>query len=233
MISSLDIALKIKYRLNKVDTNDDENLPIVNIVEAYNKAQVSVQSRLANKNNIYKTGLESSKERIDDLDILINPEPLTLPITKKNGYYVSDTLPDNYFRHIRITCEASNTKCSSKEMFIYLQEESNLNTLLRNENVNPNFEWAETICTIAGNRIKVFFDDFEIKNLYFTYMRKANNIDIPGYEKEDGSPSTLINPELSDTVIEMCIDEACRILSGDMGNQFSNQISQQNLQMGK
>lgn len=233
MITSLDVALKIKYRLNKVDTQDDQNLPIQNIVEAYNKAQISVQSRLANKNNIYKTGLESTKERTDDLEVLINAEPIILPITKKQGYYISNSIPINYFRHIRVTCIASNSKCSSKEMFVYLQEESNLNTLLRNEHVNPSFEWAETICTIAEDKIKVFYDDFEIKKLYFTYMRKARNIDIPGYEKEDGSPSTLINPELPDNVVEMCIDEACRILSGDTGNQFSNQISQQNLQMGK
>jgi hypothetical protein len=31
-------------------------------------------------------------------------------------------------------------------------------------------------------------------------------------------------------MVEMSIDEACRILSGDMQNQFSNQIAQQNLQ---
>ena len=53
MISSLDIALKVKYRLNKVDTQDDENISGYNIVEAYNKAQLNIVNRLLGKNNNY------------------------------------------------------------------------------------------------------------------------------------------------------------------------------------
>ena len=62
MISSLDIALKVKYRLNKVDTQDDENISIYNIVETYNKAQLNIINRLLIKNNNYKTGVESTKK---------------------------------------------------------------------------------------------------------------------------------------------------------------------------
>ena len=119
-------------------------------------------------------------------------------------------------------------------MFIYLQEESNLNTLLRNEHTNPSFEWGETIGTIAGDNIKVFtLDKFEISKIFLTYLRRPRAIDIPGYLKQDGQPSSQIDPEIPDNIIEMCIDEAVRILSGDMQNQFSNQISQQNLQMSE
>jgi hypothetical protein len=76
MISSLDIALKIRQRLNKVDTQDDENLPLYVIVEAYNKGQLNIVNKLSSKNNIYKTGLESTTFRVDDLQCLINPECL-------------------------------------------------------------------------------------------------------------------------------------------------------------
>ena len=71
---------------------------------------------------------------------------------------------------------------------------------------------------------------FKINKVYLTYLRKPRNIDIVGYIKQDGTSSTTIDPELPDDIVEMSIDEACRILSGDMQNQFSNQIAQQNLQ---
>ena len=231
MITSLDIALKVKYRLNKVDTQDDENISVYNIVEAFNKAQLNVVNRLYGKNNNYKSGIESTRKRVDDLKILLNPAPKILSATKKEGYYLSEALPKDYFHLVRTTCLASRKDCSKKEMFIYLQEESNLNTLLNNDFVNPSFEWAETIGTIAGDKIKVFTQNkFEINKVYLTYLRKPRTIDIIGYIKKDGSFSTNIDPELPDDLVEMSIDEACRILSGDMQNQFSNQIAQQNLQ---
>jgi len=234
MISSLDIALKIRQRLNKVDTQDDENLPLYVIVEAYNKGQLNVVNRLLNKNNIYKTGAESTINSVDDLQVLLNSEPKVLTSIKKEGYYLTEALPENYLRYTRTTCIGKTAKCKAKEIFIYLQEEANLNTLLDNNLVNPSFEWAETIGTIAENRIKVFTQNkFDITKVYLTYYKKPRNIDIVGYFKKDGNPSTTIDPELTDDMVEMSIDEACRILSGDMQNQFSNQIAQQNLQNTK
>ena len=231
MISSLDIALKIRQRLNKVDTQDDENLPVYVIVEAYNKGQLNIVNKLSSKNNIYKTGVESTTFRVDDLQILINSIPKPLSVTKKYDYYITETLPKDYLRYIRTYCSTSNEICPKRDIKIYLQEESNLNTLLSNEFINPSFEWAETIATIAENKIKVFTQGkFKIDYVYLTYLRKPRNIDIVGYIKKDGNSSTTIDPELPDDLVEMSIDEACRILSGDMQNQFSNQISQQNLQ---
>lgn len=232
MITSLDIAIKVKNRLNKIDTQDDENISVYNIVEAYNKAQLNVVNRLYGKNNNYKTGVESSKKRTDDLKVLINPEPITLSVMKKDGYYLTQNMPSDYFHHVRTICIAKTFKCAKKELFVYLQEESNLNILLKNEYVNPSFEWGETIGTIVGNKLKIFTQDkFDVIKVYLTYIKRPRQIDIPGYIKLDGQPSTRIDPELPDDIIEMCIDETTRILSGDMQNQFSNQISQQNLQM--
>lgn len=234
MITSLDIFLKVKQRLNKGDTQDDENLSPYVVVEAYNKAQLNIVNRLSGKNNLYKSGVESSVARVDDLQCLINDQPKKLSGVAKEGYFLTEELPKDHLRYIRTTCKASKDSCDKKDLFVYLQEESNLNTLLKNDYFNPSFEWAETIGTIANNRLKVFtLDKFKIHNVYLTYMKEPVSIDIQGYFKQDGSPSTNINPELPDSVVEMCIDETVRILSGDMQNQFSNQIAQQNLQMSE
>lgn len=234
MITALDIALKVKQRTNKKDTQDDQNIPIYEIVEAYNKAQLNVVNRLYGKNNNYKTGFESSRKRVDDLQMLINSVPKVLTAEEKTGYYLTEDLPDNYLRQIRITCEGKTKDCSKKEILVYLQEEGNLNTLLKNETLNPNFAWGETIGTIAGDKIKVFtLDKFEVVKVFLTYLRRPIEIDIPGYIKQDGSPSTQIDPELPIDIVEMSIDEAVRIISGDIQNQFTNQIAQQNLQMSE
>ena len=231
MISSLDIALKIKQRLNKVDTQDDENLPLYVIVESYNKGQLNIVNRLSNKNNIYKTGFESTINRVDDLQILINSEPKVLSGSDKSDYFLTEPLPKDYLRYIRTYCSAKNEKCDSKDLKIYLQEESNLNTLLDNDFINPSFDWSETIGTVVENRLKVFTQNkFKINKVYLTYLKKPKAIDLAGYIKKDGNLSTNIDPELPDDLVEMSIDEACRILSGDMQNQFSNQVAQQNLQ---
>lgn len=232
-MTSLEVLVKVRNRLNKVDTQDDENLAVYSIIEAFNKAQLNVVNRLFNRNNNYKTGVESTKKRIDDLRVLINTNPINLNISKQDIYYVAD-LPKDYFHHIRIECLAKNESCQEKRLKVYLGEESNLNTLLTNEHLNPNFDWAETIATITEDNLKVFtLNKFEIKKVFLTYLRFPVNIDAPGYIKEDGSNSTQIDPELPDDIIEMCIDETTRIMSGDMHNQLSNQISQQNLQMNE
>jgi hypothetical protein len=234
MITSLDIFLKIKQRLNKGDTQDDENFPPYVAVEAYNKACLNVISRIISKNNNYKTGLESTTNRVDDLQVLINDLPKKLNVSKKDNYFLTEKLPENYFRYIRVFCKGSKKGCEEKDITVFLQEESNLNTLLDNSTVNPSFEWRETIGTIANNHIKVFtLNTFNISNVFLTYIRKPIKIDIEGYIKQDGSLSTNINPDLPEDMIEMIIDEACRILSGDIQDQFSNQISQQNLQMSE
>ena len=118
MISSLDVALKIRQRLNKVDTQDDENLPLYVIVEAYNKGQLNIVNRLSSKNNIYKTGLESTTFRVDDLECLINPDAYILSTTKKDGFYLTDYIPKDYLRYIRTTCIAKTNSCKAKELSI-------------------------------------------------------------------------------------------------------------------
>lgn len=234
MITSLDIALKVRQRTNKKDTQDDQNIPIYEIVEAYNKAQLNVVNRLYGRNNNYKSGIESTRKRVDDLQPLVNTTPVSIGVTKMDNYYMTDSIPDNYLHYISSTCIGKTETCANKKIIIYMQEESNLNTLLRNDMINPNFEWGETIGTMAGDKIKVHtLNKFEIINFYLTYLKRPISIDIPGYIKQDGTPSTLVNPDLPDDIIEMCIDETVRIISGDIQNQFTNQMAQQNLQMSE
>ena len=65
------IQLKIKQRLNKLDSQDYDNLECWHIVEAFNKAQVEWCRRQLHGFNQFKEGDEQSNRRIDDLQILL------------------------------------------------------------------------------------------------------------------------------------------------------------------
>ena len=187
MITSLDVALKIRQRLNKEDTHDDENLPVYVIVEAYNKGQLNIINRLSHKNNLYKTGLESTINRVDDLQILINSEPKILSGNNKFDYFLTEPLPKDYLRYIRTYCSAKSDKCDNKDLKIYLQEESNLNTLLDNDFINPSFDWSETIGTIVENKLKVgdyvyYYDstneDSKVSSIVSSLNDKVYRVDL-------------------------------------------------------
>ena len=70
------ITVKVKQRLNKLDSNDYDNIETWQVSEAFNKAQVEWVRRQLHGNNIFKEGDEFSKRRIDDLQVLLRELPL-------------------------------------------------------------------------------------------------------------------------------------------------------------
>ena len=71
------ITIKIKQRLNKLDSQDYDNITCWQIVEAFNKAQVEWSRRQLHGINITKEGDEQSTRRKDDLQKLLIKTPLT------------------------------------------------------------------------------------------------------------------------------------------------------------
>ena len=66
------LTIKIKQRLNKLDSQDYDNIECWQVVEAFNKAQVEWTRRQLHGINIVKEGDEQSTRRIDDLQVLLN-----------------------------------------------------------------------------------------------------------------------------------------------------------------
>ncbi len=64
------LRIKIKQRLNKLSSNDYDNIENWQFIEAFNKAQIEWVRRQLHGNNIYNVGDELSKRRVDDLQIL-------------------------------------------------------------------------------------------------------------------------------------------------------------------
>ncbi len=217
------ITIKIKQRLNKLDSQDYDNLECWVIVEAFNKAQVEWTRRQLHGINIVKEGDEGSTRRKDDLQVLMNTVPL--PLTNEQVSY-SLNIPENYLQWKRVDAYAKSDCCPDRRMVIYLAEEGNLSELLRDDAKKPSFEWAETFATLKNNKVFIYTNqDFEISNASLTYYRQPRKIQIQGCVDPYTSTQSLLNIEceFKDDIIEIIIDEAVSILAGDIesGNQFS------------
>lgn len=220
------LQLKFVQRLNKLASNDYDNIECWKIVEAFNKAQVEWVRRQLRGGNMFQDGDEQSRRRIDDLQRLLVDIPLD--ITDMGIYYQStDELPSNYLEFKRIDVEAESECCEDpRPMTVYLAEEDNRAQLLRDEHKKPSFDWAETFATLIANRARIFTnDEFDLANARLTYYRFPRYIEIDGcvdpYTTQGSTQD--VECEFKDDIVELMIDEAVSILAGDIesGNQFN------------
>lgn len=220
------IQIKVKERINKLASNDYDNIMPWQIIEAFNKGMVAWCRRNLMGTNMSKTGDEASKRRIDDLQILLIEKPLQM--VKKDLYFQSQTLPTDYLEWKRISAYAQKDCCDKRKMMVYLAEEANVDELLRDYNKKPSFEWAETFSTVLGNKIKIYTNnDFNIESAALTYYRQPTRIQIPGVsDPYTGQVSSVdVECEFKDDLVELFIDECVKILAGDLEDVTANQIA--------
>ena len=223
------IQIKFRQRLNKIASDDYDNIECWQVVEAFNKAQIEWCRRNLHGNNMFKEGDENSTRRIDDLQVLLT----TLPITTADmgNHDVSTNFPDNetYLEFKRVSLEATSKCCDEpRSMTCYLTEEANIDLILRDPLKNPDFEWGETVCTMANNTVKIYKKDFNIINPTLMYYRQPLRIEISGcIDPYTGNTSAAdIECEFKDDLIEVFIDEAVAIIAGDIAdaNNYSREM---------
>jgi hypothetical protein len=218
------ITIKMKQRLNKLDSQDYDNILCWQVVESFNKAQVEWSRRQLHGINLVKEGDEQSTRRKDDLQVLLDKTTIT-NLTDKGDYSFLN-LPGDYFQWKRIDVFAQKDCCDKRRMVIYLAEEGNVSLLLRDKLKQPSFEWGETFATLINNNINIYTNgEFNIPEAELTYYRQPRKIQIQDcVDPYTGIISTLnVECEFKDDIIELIIDEAVSILAGDIesGNQFS------------
>ena len=226
MLNSV-LVIKVKQRINKLDSQDYDNIECWQIVEAFNKAQVEWVRRQIHGINATKEGDEESTRRIDDLQLLLSTA--TVKLTKKDVYYTG-SIPKDYLDWKRTDTFATSDCCPERRrMVTYLVEEGNVNNLLRDVAKQPSFEWAETFCTLSNNSLNVYHDNkFMINDVSLMYYRQPVHIQIQGcVDPYTGveSPADVLC-EFKDDIIELLIDEAAAILAGDIEavNQYSRNL---------
>ena len=221
------IQIKFKERLNKLSSMDYDNIECWQVQEAFNKAQLEWIRRQLQGLTQKKENPEQSINMIDNLQILLMDEPL-LSMVKRPTYYETPTLPDDYLHFVRVAVTASDKCCSDRVMSVYLGEEANVETLLGESFKSPNFEWAETFCTILGNKVRIYTaGKFELANCRLIYYRKPINVGFKSCANIDtgGAYFDDITCELKDDIVEVIIDDAVAILAGDIADVTNYQRS--------
>lgn len=223
------LRLKLKQRLNKLASNDYDNLENWQIIEAFNKAQVEWVRRMLHGNNLYKEGDELSKRRIDDLQILLTELPLVG--TANDQYFQTTNFPPaDYLEYKRVSTNAVTECCPDpRSMTVYLGEEANVNLYLRDTLKRPDFDWGETFLTMINNTIRIYVRDFTLVNPVLTYYRQPVLIEFAGVTNPytgTVSPTDVI-PEFKDDIVELILDDTASLIAGDIENFNQMQREQQ------
>ena len=108
------LQIKFKQRLNKLASEDFDNIQCWEIVEAFNKAQLEWCRRQLRGANPFKDGDEMSKRRVDDLQILLKTMGLTgedVEYDDEFGYFKAENFlgiyDDDYLEFKKIETKAS------------------------------------------------------------------------------------------------------------------------------
>jgi len=223
------LRLKLKQRLNKLSSNDYDNLENWQIIEAFNKAQVEWVRRMLHGNNLYKEGDELSKRRIDDLQILLTELPLVG--TSNDQYFQTTNFPPaNYLEYKRVSTNAVTDCCPEpRSMTVYLGEVANVDLYLRDPLKRPDFEWGETFLTILNNTIRIYLREFTLSNPVLTYYRQPRGIEFAGVlNPYTGVVSAVdVTSEFKDDIVEVILDDAAALIAGDIENFNQMQREQQ------
>jgi hypothetical protein len=222
------ILYLVKEKLNKLDSQDFDNLPDVKIISAYNEGRINWLRKNLSGLNVLKAGDESTKKRLDDFnEILTLPTDLT--VAKKDGYYLSQKLFSDYFEFKRIEFDAKS-KCCEKplKMMCFLVGESNADLYLRDEFKQPNFNWGHTFCTLEDFRLKIYTnDEFDIENVKLTYYRFPKNVEKVGVLNLDTQAYSTSNfdCEFKTDLGILFIKEAASLIAGPLEMYNQSQLN--------
>ena len=206
MIPVDSLLYKIDQRLNKLSTNDHQQIQLEDKILALNEAQIKlIKQKVDGQSTVSGLGLDAFKKRYEDLQSLVvtyNNQPLKLKVKNKElnqwaaGFH---QLTPKYMFYIDSYVLADKGKCKDRKIWINrdLAKHSDLQFCLNNEHYRPSFEYQETFNFLSSDEISIFTDGtFTPTKIYISYMRYPEYIDKTGYIKFDGQPSTDQDCEL-------------------------------------
>lgn len=232
MIPIEELLYDIDLKLNKIGSNEHQGIELENKIIALNDAHINIVKTKFSENNIYKAGLDSFQKRYNDLEMLIEKDKF-LPLTNDNSPLKSwscnlDLLNPQYMLGIPGSeyIVADKGSCKSNPLVIEQAKHGDIQTVLKNTNTAPSFEYQVVPGTISGHRWQIFTDgSFTPKRLYLWYVRYPKKVDFEGYTHFNGAASTKINSELPYYLKEEIVDITVRNLALSTENQNAVQAS--------
>jgi len=199
MIPVDSLLYKIDQKLNKLSTNEHQQIALEDKILALNEAQIKlIKQKVDGFASSGELGLDSFKKRYEDLQkFAMNYNDGVLPLTLTNETinqwtaYPLDLNPKFMF-YLDSYVLADKGRCHNRIIWINkeLAKHGDIPVLLNNEHYRPSFEYQETFNSISSNQISIFTDGtFTPSNIYVSYLRYPNYINKTGYIMLDGEPS--------------------------------------------
>lgn len=224
MIPVDELVYEFKLMINKVNRQDNVDIPIEDIILYLNRAQITWIKSKINPNNVYKVGYEAIRKRIDDLQILKKSNIRLRPQKTNDARFIGFECPldeaENYMFYVSSYCIAKKAKCK-KTISVDLIRQGELETRYYDVNFSPSFEWRSALATLGDNKLYVYTgEEFGIESVFITYLRYPNQIDIQGYIKMDETDSTNVNCELPYYAKTDIVDLAVKFAAQSNDNQI-------------
>ena len=240
MIPVDSLLYKIDQKLNKLSSNNHQQIQLEDKILALNEAQIKlIKQKVDGFSVVSGLGLDSFKKRYEDLQKLVvtyinGKLPLTLRNPEINQWIGKlNTLSPEYMFYIDSYVLADKGVCKDRKIWINkdLAKHGDLQFLLNNDHYKPSFEYQETFNFLSSDEISIFTDGTFIPSaVYISYMRYPIYIDKSGYIKFDGSASTDADCELEVYLEDELVDLTVQNLAMYTENATAVQSAQFRIQ---
>lgn len=211
-----DCYLQALQRVEKNATNGGIALDRGRFVNLFNDCQVRLVSYYLGRKN------DESIRAIQRL--VVFSKILNRKDTKSDRVLFS--LPDDYFAFSNINGKFSKGDCNASDFQLWEVKNENVEELYNDMANEPSFDYRETFYTIGEDSVSVFTKGFVVDDVFLTYYRYPVYVDIEGYIRSDGSPSSSIDPEMDDKFVYRVLDM--------LANRYAlNEDDAQNYQLTK
>lgn len=240
MIPVDSLLYKIDQKLNKLSSNEHQQISLEDKILALNEAQIKlVKQKVDGFVTNSGLGLDAFKKRYEDLEILIETYAdhkldleLKDPIIHQYDADLSALTPEWMF-YIDSYILAKKGRCIDRIIRVNreLSKHTDIQILLTNDHYKPSFEYQETFNTISSNKISIYTDGtFTPTKIYISYLRYPKYIDKEGYVKLDGKNSQEQNCELESYLEDELVDLTVQNLAMYTENVSAAQSAQVRIQ---
>ena len=240
MIPIDSLLYKIDQKLNKLSTNEHQQIQLEDKILALNEAQIKLIKQKVDGISVASgLGMDSFKKRYEDLQSLVldyNHQPLTLILKDPNLNQWSANvhlLEPKYMFYVDSYVLADKGRCKNRKIWINrdLAKHGDLQFILNNDHYKPSFEYQETFNFLASDEISIFTDGtFTPNNIQIMYMRYPVYINKTGYIMLDGNESTDVDCELANYLEDELLDLAVQNLAMYTENSAAVQSAQFRIQ---
>jgi hypothetical protein len=233
MIPVDSLLYKIDQKLNKLSTNEHQQIPLEDKILALNEAQIKlIKQKVDGQSTVSGLGLDAFKKRYEDLQrLVVNYKDLSLVLKNaKLNQYAADLslLTPKYMFYVDSYVIATKGLCVDRQVWINkdLSKHGDLSLLLNNDHYKPSFEYQETFNSLSSNEMSIYTDGtFTPSKLWVSYMRYPVYIDKVGYVKFNGTLSTNQDCELETYLEDELLDLTVQNLAMYTENQSAVQSS--------